>query len=169
MTKHKKYLSRSDDISTCLFLYPIQIGTKTLTTINNKDFIIAVVRNKFKPSYISTKHAGLLIVGFNQHIILDQLLSDITFCFFSFKLDKLNSLIFGYSSSILSNSKVAIFKNTNPNTVWQQIGILSQYTGLELFGLAHKTMYEAIKEILSCTILDWNNEIFKKLFQYHLK
>ena len=47
-----------------------------------------------------------------------------------------------------------MFKNTSSNIVWQQIGILFWYTGLELFGLAHKITYEAIKEILSCTSLD---------------
>ncbi|RIB16995.1 hypothetical protein C2G38_2038103 [Gigaspora rosea] len=148
-------------------------------------------------------------MGFDQHIISDQLLFDITFRPFSFKLDKLNLLIFGigksnnpewnyggkgYKSSFIWNyqnsralfvqefknkkaivrvyqatQEVAMFKNTSPNTVWQQIGILSQYTGLELFGLTNKIMYEAIKEIPSCTSLDWNNEIFEKVFQYHLK
>ncbi|CAG8615517.1 9262_t:CDS:2, partial [Gigaspora rosea] len=61
-----------------------------------------------------------------------------------------------------ATQEVAIFKNTSSNTVWQQIGILSQYTGLELFGLTNKITYEAIKEIPSCTSLDWNNEIFEK-------
>ncbi|CAG8485898.1 25023_t:CDS:2 [Gigaspora rosea] len=256
MTKHKKYivtlispgsiiqdlhfgsfsrnwwLARPDDNSTCISLYPIWVGMKTLTTINNKDFIITVVRNEFKPGYIchsdgiyseicensttaitsvyqcifsvATKHAGPLIMGFDQHIISDQLLSDITFHPFSFKLAKLNLLIFGigksnnpewnyggkgYKSSFIWNyqnsralfvqefknkkaivrvyqttQEVAMFKNTSPNTVWQQIGILSQYTGLELFGLAHKTTYKAIKEIPSCTILDWNNKIFEKIY-----
>ncbi|RIB08222.1 hypothetical protein C2G38_2045345 [Gigaspora rosea] len=152
MTKHKKYvvtlisprniiqdlhfgsfsrnwwLSCADDSSTCLSLYPIRVGMKTLTTINNKDFIITVVRNnEFKPGYIcqsdgiyseicenstiaitsvyqcifsvATKHAGPLIMGFDQHIISDQLLSDITFRPFSFKFDKLNLLIFGIGKS----------------------------------------------------------------------
>ncbi|RIB02546.1 hypothetical protein C2G38_2227536 [Gigaspora rosea] len=159
--------------------------------------------------FVATKHAGPLIMGFDQHIISDQLLSDITFHPFSFKLDKLNLLIFGikksnnpewnysrkgYKSSFIWNyqksralfvkkfknkkaivriyqatQEVAMFKNTSPNTVWQQIGILSQYTGLELFGLTHKITCKAIKEIPSCTSLDWNNEIFEKVFQYHLK
>ncbi|CAG8733086.1 1061_t:CDS:2 [Gigaspora margarita] len=206
-----------NDNSTCISLYSIWVEIKTLTTINNKNFIITVVQNEFKPGYIchsdgiyseicenstiaitsvyqriffvATKHTGPLIIGFDQHIISDQLLSDITFCFFSFKLDKLNLLIFGYKSSFIWNyqnsralfvqefknkkiivqvyqaiQEVAIFKNTSSNTVWQQIGILSQYTELELFGLAHKTIYKAIKEIPSCTILDWNNEIFEKVF-----
>ncbi|RIB20250.1 hypothetical protein C2G38_2179769 [Gigaspora rosea] len=205
------WLSRPDDNSTCLSLYSIRVGMKTLTTINNKDFIITVVQNnEFKPSYIcqsdgiyskicensttaitsvyqrifsvATKHAGPLIMGFDQHIISDQLLSDITFRPFSFKLDKLNLLIFVLENLIILNGiivkkvrvyqatqEVAMFKNTSPNTIWQQIGILSQYTELELFGLAHKITYEAIKEIPSCTSLDWNNEIFEKVFQYHLK
>ncbi|CAG8731853.1 45255_t:CDS:2 [Gigaspora margarita] len=47
-----------------------------------------------------------------------------------------------------------MFKNTSPNTVWQQIGILFQYTGLELFGLTHKITYEAIKEICHIAIQD---------------
>ncbi|CAG8636428.1 1242_t:CDS:1, partial [Scutellospora calospora] len=122
-------LSRPDNTSSCLFLYPIRIGMKTLTTINNKDFIVTVVQenNNFKPGYIcqsdgiysdicesstmaitsvyqrifavATKYAGPLVMGFDQHIISNQLLFDITFRPFSFKLDKINLLIFGIGKS----------------------------------------------------------------------
>ncbi|RIB16888.1 hypothetical protein C2G38_2188818 [Gigaspora rosea] len=127
------WLSRPNDNSSCLLLYPIRIGMKTLTTINNKDFIIPVVQknNEFKPGYIcqsdgiyskicesstmaitsvyqriffvATKFAGPLVMGFDQQIISYQLLFDISFCPFSFKIDKLNLLIFGISKS--KNSK----------------------------------------------------------------
>ncbi|RIB00708.1 hypothetical protein C2G38_2233314 [Gigaspora rosea] len=202
MTKHKKYVVIL--ISSGSIIQDLHFGSFSRNCEiceNSTTAIISVYQRIFS---VATKHAGPLIMGFDQHIISDQLLSDITFHPFSFKLDKLNLLIFGieksnnpewnysgkgYKSSFIWNyqnsralfvrkfknkkaivriyqatQEVAMFKNTSPNTVWQQIGILSQYTGLELFGLTHKITCEAIKEIPSCTSLDWNNEIFEKIY-----
>ncbi|CAG8723728.1 30714_t:CDS:2 [Gigaspora margarita] len=85
----------------------------------------------------------------DQHIIDNQLIWKYKALFVQeFKNKK--AIVRVYQAT----QEVAMFKNTSPNTVWQQIGILFQYTGLELFGLMNKITYETIKEILSCTSLD---------------
>ncbi|CAG8754993.1 2310_t:CDS:2, partial [Dentiscutata erythropus] len=74
---------------------------------------------------------------------------------------------------IYQNSQEAYtFRDTDPNTVWNQIGILTQFTGSTIFGLEHEqTISEINKEqTLTCTVEDWQNEqIMNRLFNYHLK
>ncbi|CAG8694238.1 11259_t:CDS:1, partial [Dentiscutata heterogama] len=213
---------------------------KTITTVNQRDFIITVVQNNFEPGYICQSEAlrsnicqssseavtsiyqqafstktrldGLLVMGYDDSEICKMLLSDIYFHPYAFKIGNLNLTIFGigksnnpdwnyagkgYRSSFVHNfrktrtiffqefnnkeaivkiyqnfQEIQIFRDTNPNSVWNKIGILAQFTGNTLFGLEHeRTKSEINKELtLSCTVDDWQNEqIMNTLFNYHLR
>ncbi|CAG8734193.1 14178_t:CDS:1, partial [Dentiscutata heterogama] len=95
---------------------------KTITTVNQRDFIITVVQNNFEPRYICQSEAlqsnicqsssevftsiyqqafstktrldGLLVIGYNDSEICKILLSDIYFHPYTFKIGNLNIIIF---------------------------------------------------------------------------
>ncbi|CAG8754573.1 1317_t:CDS:1, partial [Gigaspora rosea] len=211
------WISRpTNNDATYTHLYPVRLGMKTLTTINQRDFIVTVVQNGFEPGYLCQSEAlqsnvckssseavtstyqqafsaktrldGLQVMGFDNPEICKILLTDIHFHPYSFKIGtNINLTIFGigksnnpnwkyagkgYQSSFVHNfrktralffqefsNKEAIvkvyqnsqeayaFRDTDPNTVWNRIGILTQFTGNTLFGLEHEqTKSEINKE-----------------------
>ncbi|CAG8712763.1 13343_t:CDS:2, partial [Racocetra fulgida] len=56
-----------------------------------------------------------------------------------------------------NSQEIYVFRNTDPNTVWNQIGILTQFTGCTLFGLEHEQTKSEInnEQTLTCTVEDW--------------
>ena len=85
-----------------------------------------------------------------------------------------------FSITIYQNSQVvAKYKDTSPNAVWRQTGILKSISGDVLFATDHpKTLQELGKMTLSlqvsipneCTIADWHDRtIMEHLFKLHLK
>ncbi|CAG8684224.1 5342_t:CDS:1 [Dentiscutata heterogama] len=230
----------ANDNVTYTYLYPVRLGMKTITTINQCDFIITVGQDGFEPGYLCQSEAlqsnickhsseavtsayqqafftktrldGLLVMGFDNPEICKTLLTDIHFHPYTFKIRNVSLTIFGidksnnpnwnyagkgYQSSFLHNfrktralfvqefsnkeaiikiyqnsQETYVFRDTDPNAVWNKIGILTQFTGSMLFGLEHKkTKSEINKEqTLTCTVEDWQNEqTMDKLFNYHLK
>ncbi|CAG8667729.1 11601_t:CDS:2, partial [Dentiscutata erythropus] len=92
---------------TYTFLYLIRLGMKTITTVNQRDFIITVVQNNFEPSSseaitsiyqqafsTKTRLDGLLVMGYDDSEIYKMLLSDIYFHPYTFKIGNLNVIIF---------------------------------------------------------------------------
>ncbi|KAF0528697.1 hypothetical protein F8M41_012998 [Gigaspora margarita] len=223
------------------YLYPVRPGMKTLTTINQRDFVITVVQDGFEPGYscqseelrsdickssseaiisiyqqaffTKTRFDGLLVMGLDDSEICNALLTDIYFRPYTFKIgNTINLNVFGigksnnpkwkyavkgYQSSFVHNfhktralffqefsskeaivkiyqnsQEISVFRDTDPNTVWNRIGILTQFTGCTLFGLEHEQTKSEInnEQALACDVEDWQNEpIMERLFNYHLK
>ncbi|CAG8466859.1 7530_t:CDS:1 [Cetraspora pellucida] len=112
---------------TYTLLYPIHLGMKTITTVNQHDFIITVVQNNFEPEYICQSEAlqnnicqssskaitsiyqqafstktrldSLLVMGYDDSEICKMLLSDIYFHPYTFKIGNLNVIIFEIGKS----------------------------------------------------------------------
>ncbi|CAG8462482.1 1885_t:CDS:2 [Scutellospora calospora] len=127
-----------------------------------------------------TRLDGLLVIGYDDSEICEKLLSDIYFHPYTFTNGSINLTIFGIEFNnkeaivrIYQNfQEIQIFHNTNPNSVWNKIGLLAQFTGSMLFGLEYeRTKSEISKELtLSCTVENWQNEqIMNTLFNYHLR
>ena len=100
---------------------------KTITTVNQRDFIITVVQNNFEPGYICQSEAlqssicrssseaitsiyqqafstktrldGLLVMGYDDSEICEKLLSDIYFHPYTFTIGSINLTIFGIGKS----------------------------------------------------------------------
>ncbi|RIB04744.1 hypothetical protein C2G38_2221483 [Gigaspora rosea] len=228
------WISRpNDNDTTFLPLYPLCLGMKTITTINDRDFMITVIQNDLEPGFLcqsedlqsnvckssleaitsiyqlafstKTKFNGLLVMGFNNSEICNLLLSDIYFQPFSFKISNLNLVLFeigilnnpnwnyaskGYKSSFIYNfqkiwslflqeftnneavvkvyqnsQEKYVFRDANPNIVWNKIGILAQFIGNILFGLEHEHTKLAIEKEQTphCTIEDWQTK-FKEIY-----
>ncbi|CAG8723261.1 15492_t:CDS:2, partial [Dentiscutata heterogama] len=123
---------------------------------NNND---TTFQNNFEPGYIYKSEAlqsniyGLEVMGFNDPEICKILLFDIYFCPFTFNIRNLYLTILGEFSNKEAIVKiyqgfieVCIFHDTDPNTVWNKIGILKQYIENMLFELEHKQMKSAINK-----------------------
>ncbi|CAG8833976.1 15005_t:CDS:2, partial [Gigaspora margarita] len=199
-----------------IYLYPVCPSIKTLTTINQRDFVIIAVQDGFEPGYLYQSEElfdGLLVMGLDDSEIYKVLLTNIYFHPYTFKIRNIINLnIFeigksnnpkwryarkGYPSSFVYNfyktralffqkfsskeaivkiyqnsQEIRIFHNTNPNTVWNRISILIQFTGCILFGLKYKQIKSEIynEQALACNVENWQKEpIMKRLFNYYLK
>ncbi|CAG8506687.1 20584_t:CDS:2, partial [Gigaspora rosea] len=216
------------------YLYPVRPGMKTLTTINQHNFIITVVQEGFEPGYLcqfealrsdickssseaitsiyqqafstKTKFDGLLVMGFDNSEICKALLTDIYFHPYTFKIgNKINLNVFGigkssnsnwnyaekgYQSSFVHNfrqtrslffqefsnkeaivkiyqnsQEICVFRDTDPNTVWNQIGILTQFTGCTLFGLEHEQTKSEINNEQTLTYSAKDQAMIKQLYE----
>ncbi|RIB16513.1 hypothetical protein C2G38_2038509 [Gigaspora rosea] len=74
---------------------------------------------------------------------------------------------------IYQNSQEAyVFRDANPNMVWDKIGILAHFTENTLFGLENEQTKSAIEKEQTphCTVEDWQRiPIMNKLFNHYLK
>ncbi|RIB00909.1 hypothetical protein C2G38_2232482 [Gigaspora rosea] len=148
MTKHKKYI--------VTFILPgniiqdLHFGSFSRNWwLSRPDDHSTFRNNEFKPGYICQLDGIYSKIYENSTIAITSVYQHI----FSVATKYTSPLIIGIGKSnnpewnyvqvYQATQEVAMFKNTSPNT--------------------------AIKEIPSCTSLDWNNEIFEKVFQYHLK
>ncbi|CAG8678006.1 9997_t:CDS:2, partial [Gigaspora rosea] len=112
-------------------LYPVHLGMKTITTINQRDFIIIVIQDGFVPGYLcqsgslqsntckssseavtyiyqqafftKTRLDGLLVMGFDDPEICKTLLTDVHFHPYNFKIGNIILTIFKIGKSNNSN------------------------------------------------------------------
>ncbi|CAG8719844.1 5721_t:CDS:2 [Cetraspora pellucida] len=97
---------------TYTLLYPIHLGIKTITTVNQRDFIITVVQNNFEPGSseaitsiyqqtfsTKTRLDSLLVIGYDDSEICKMLFSDNYFHPYTFKIGNLNVIIFEIGKS----------------------------------------------------------------------
>jgi hypothetical protein len=69
-------------------------------------------------------------------------------------------------------NKMDSFVEDTPTAVWQHIGMLSKYTGDQLFGLTDSNIQKILSnnKTLMCVPSDWINlEIMEKLYNHYLK
>ncbi|CAG8738677.1 12300_t:CDS:2, partial [Racocetra persica] len=88
-----------------------------------------------------------------------------------------------YSIIIYQNSQIiAEYKDSSPNAIWIQTGVLKFFLGDTLFAINHPTTLQQLDQIYKakfnhqtlipneCTFVDWNNKtIMEHLFDLHLK
>ncbi|CAG8609867.1 6041_t:CDS:2, partial [Diversispora eburnea] len=99
-----------------------------------------------------TKFSGLLVMGFDQQDIVNQMLENIQFRPFEFFIEKLRIIII--------------------EIVWIKIDNKPKYNANSLFGLENIYTQELIRQLKvpSCTLEEWNDEsILQEIFKYHFK
>ncbi|CAG8475188.1 20168_t:CDS:2 [Racocetra fulgida] len=88
-----------------------------------------------------------------------------------------------YSITVYQDSQVVNeYRDTSPNAVWQQTGVLKSICGETLFAINHPTTLYNLEQIYktkfhyqisipnNCTVADWDNKIIMNhLFELHLK
>lgn len=85
-----------------------------------------------------------------------------------------------FSITIYQDSQiVAKYKDTSPNAVWHQTGILKSISGDDLFATNHPITLQKLSQVIlssqnpmpsKCTFEDWHDKIIMEhLFQLHLK
>ncbi|CAG8618563.1 6520_t:CDS:2, partial [Cetraspora pellucida] len=116
--------------ATYTVLYLIHLDMKTRTTINQHDFIITVVQDSFEFGYLYQYEA------LQSNICKSSLVAATS------KFNDKEAIIKIYYTF----QKMYDFHNTDLNTVWNKIGILTQYTGSLLFGLEHEQTKLAINK-----------------------
>lgn len=64
------------------------------------------------------------------------------------------------------------FIGISPDDVWKNTGLIQQYNGTQLFGLASSVIQQIIRkyQVPTCKLKNWQDEsIMETLFNYHLK
>ncbi|CAG8515082.1 4937_t:CDS:2, partial [Gigaspora rosea] len=126
---------------------PIRINIRIKFELNQKEFIIRVVDNNWKPGY--TWFSGPSILGFDNEVVAKQL-----YIYYQ-------------------ENKIHTYSRKFPNDVWAKSSILKNYNGKDLFGLCDQLVIQAIQTHITipyCKACDWNNiEIMTHAFEKHLK
>ncbi|CAG8475076.1 3835_t:CDS:2, partial [Scutellospora calospora] len=108
-----------------------------------------------------TKFLELAYLGLDQNKTVQKLLKNVTFRFFIIKLENISIFV----SSLVVNE----YRDTSPNTVWQQTGVLKSICGKTLFAINHPTTLYNLEQIYktqfhyqisipnNCTVEFWTN------------
>ncbi|CAG8830910.1 16539_t:CDS:2, partial [Gigaspora margarita] len=178
---------------------PIHINMRIKFELNQKEFIIRVVNNNWKPGYVceldteaivyltssaainetykkyfnaKTRFSGPSILGFDNEIVAEQLRAEILF--FLFQITVYGITIFVAALDIYyQENKIHTYSGKSPNDVWAKSSILKNYNGKDLFGLCDQLVIQAIQTHITipyCKACNWNNiEIMTHAFEKHLK
>ncbi|CAG8663726.1 34041_t:CDS:2 [Gigaspora margarita] len=113
---------------------------KTITTIRDRDFMITIIQDNFEPGFLC-----------HSEDLRSKLCKSSSEAITSFTNNE--AIVKIYQNF----QKVYIFGDASPNTVWNKVGILAQFTGNTLFGLEHEHTKSAIEKEQTThgTVDDW--------------
>ncbi|GBC29212.2 hypothetical protein GLOIN_2v1767205 [Rhizophagus irregularis DAOM 181602=DAOM 197198] len=139
----------------------------------------AAINNTYKQVFRKnkTEYSGMVVMGFDDEIIINELLSDILFIPIFIRIDQILIVVsqIGISShkgcyGAEDNCNLDVYdgdinqyhnEGITPDEIWKSINILNKFDGAALFGITNSYVQQELDKLrnnsITCTSNDWND------------